>query len=46
MASSSRSPLKTRCPFLPITMAVPVSWHMGKTISAAMTAFFIISSAT
>ena len=33
-------------PFLPMTIAVPVSWHMGRTPPAAMQAFLSRSSAT
>ena len=29
-ASSSPPPVRTCWPFLPITMAVPVSWHIGQ----------------
>ena len=44
--TSSFSLVKTRCPFLPITMAVPVSWHIGKIPPAEMLAFFKRSNAT
>ena len=37
---------KTCWPFLPITIAVPVSWHIGSTPPAAMLAFLSRSSAT
>ena len=30
MAASSPPPVKTNWPFLPLTMAVPVSWHDGQ----------------
>ena len=46
MASSSPPPVNTNCPFLPLIIAVPVSWHMGKTPPAAMLAFFSRSRAT
>ena len=31
--------MNTRRPFLPMMMAVPVSWHIGSTPPAAMLAF-------
>ncbi len=46
MASSSPPPVNTNWPRLPLTMAVPVSWHMGRTPPAAMLAFFSRSRAT
>ena len=36
----------TYWPFLPLTIAVPVSWHIGRTPPAAMFAFFSRSRAT
>ena len=45
-ASLSEKPVQTCCPFLPITIAVPVSWHIGRTPFEDMTAFFSISRAT
>ena len=44
--ASSSPPVKTNLPFLPMTMAVPVSWHIGKMPPAAMFAFFKRSKAT
>ncbi len=46
IAASSPPPVHTAWPFLPMTMAVPVSWHIGSTPPAAMLAFFRSSSAT
>ena len=46
MAPPPSKPVKTCCPFLPMTMAVPVSWHMGSTPPAAMHAFCRSSVAT
>ena len=46
IAASSPPPVKTNWPFLPLTMAVPVSWHDGSTPPAAMYAFFSSSRAT
>ena len=46
MCSSSRPSVSTCWPRLPITMAVPVSWHMGSTPPAAMHAFLSRSRAT
>ena len=45
-ARSSSPPVSTRSPRLPITIAVPVSWHIGSTPAAAMLAFFSRSRAT
>ena len=45
-APASPPPVHTRWPFLPMTMAVPVSWHIGSTLPAAMLAFFRRSKAT
>lgn len=45
-AASSPPSVSTFWPRLPITIAVPVSWHMGSTPMAAMFAFFSRSSAT
>ena len=39
-AASSSPSVQTRRPFLPTTIAVPVSWHIGSTPPAAMLAFF------
>jgi hypothetical protein len=39
-AAASPPPVHTRWPFQPMTMAVPVSWHIGNTPPAAMLAFF------
>ena len=36
--SSSLTPVQTPCPFLATIVAVPVSWHMGKTNPAATAA--------
>ena len=46
IASRSPPPVSTSSPFLPFTIAVPVSWHDGRTPPAAMHAFFSSSSAT
>ncbi len=46
MCASSLPSVSTFCPRLPITIAVPVSWHIGSTPPAAMFAFFNRSSAT
>ena len=46
IAASSSPPVQTSWPFLPMTMAVPVSWHIGSTPPAEMLAFFSSSSAT
>jgi hypothetical protein len=46
IARSSPPPVKTNWPFLPLTIAVPVSWHIGSTPPAAIDAFFSRSSAT
>src|SRR6187455_2860331 len=49
MADSSEPLLlwvSTCWPRLPMTMAVPVSWHIGRTPPAAMLAFFSRSRAT
>ena len=46
MAASSPPPVSTYWPFLPLTIAVPVSWHDGSTPPAAMLAFFSSSRAT
>ena len=46
IASSSPPPVKTNWPFLALTIAVPVSWHIGSTPPAAMFAFFSRSRAT
>ena len=45
-SSSLEPPVMTRCPRLPATIAVPVSWQPGRTMLAAMLAFFNSSSAT
>ena len=39
-AASSSPPVHTRSPFFPMTIAVPVSWHIGSTPPAAILAFF------
>ena len=46
MARSSSPPVSTSSPRLPMTIAVPVSWHIGSTPPAAMLAFFSRSRAT
>ena len=46
MNSSSSTPVNTYWPFLPITVAVPVSWQKGKTPWAAISAFLSIVRAT
>ena len=46
MDFSSLPGVSTCCPRLPMTMAVPVSWHIGRTPAAAILAFFSRSSAT
>ena len=46
MAASSPPPVNTNWPFLPLTIAVPVSWHIGSTPPAAMVAFLSRSRAT
>ena len=45
-AASSSIPVQTSSPFLPNTIAVPVSWHMGRTPPAATLAFLSSSQAT
>ena len=40
IASRSPPPVTTSSPFLPLTIAVPVSWHDGRIPPAAMHAFF------
>ncbi len=45
-ASSSPPSVSTFWPRLPMTIAVPVSWHIGSTPAAAMLAFFSRSRAT
>ena len=45
-AAASPPPVQTRWPFLPMTIAVPVSWHIGSTRPAAILAFFSRSKAT
>ena len=45
-AAASSPPVHTCWPFLPMTIAVPVSWHIGSTLPAAMLAFFSRSKAT
>ena len=40
IAASSPPPVSTYWPRLPMTIAVPVSWHTGSTPPAAMFAFF------
>ena len=45
-AASSPPPVHTRSPFLPMTIAVPVSWHIGSTPPAAILAFLSKSWAT
>ena len=46
IASRSPPPVSTSSPFLPFTIAVPVSWHDGRMPPAAMHAFFSSSVAT
>ena len=46
MARSSPPPVNTNWPFLPLTIAVPVSWHIGRIPPAAIDAFFKRSRAT
>jgi hypothetical protein len=46
MAASSPPPVNTYWPFLPMMIAVPVSWQPGRTPAAAMPAFLSSSSAT
>ena len=46
MCSSSRPSVSTCWPRLPITIAVPVSWHIGSTPPAAMQALRSRSPAT
>ena len=46
MAASSSPSTHTFSPFLPITIAVPVSWHMGNILPAEILAFFNKSNAT
>ncbi len=46
IASRSPPPVSTCSPFLPFTIAVPVSWHDGRMPPAAMHAFFSSSVAT
>ena len=46
IASPSSTPVSTPSDFLPITIAVPVSWHIGSTPPAEMLTFFSRSSAT
>ena len=45
-AASSSPSVKTSRPFLPMMIAVPVSWHIGSTPPAAMLAFLRKSKAT
>ena len=45
-AASSSPSVMTLQPFLPMMIAVPVSWHIGSTPPAAMLAFFRKSKAT
>ena len=45
-AASSSPSVNTRWPRLPMTMAVPVSWHPGRTMPAATFAFLRSSRAT
>ena len=40
IAPSSVPSVKMARPFLPMTIAVPVSWHIGRMPPAAMLAFF------
>ena len=46
MAASSPPPVNTHWPFFALTIAVPVSWHIGSTPPAAIAAFFSRSRAT
>ena len=46
IASSSPPPVNTNWPFFALTIAVPVSWHIGSTPPAAIAAFLSRSSAT
>ena len=46
MATSSPPPVNTIWPFLPLMIAVPVSWHIGSTPPAATDAFLSRSRAT
>ena len=46
MATSSFEVVNTCWPFLAMTRAVPVSWHIGKIPPAEMLAFFKRSVAT
>jgi len=46
IAASSPPPVMTNWPFFALTIAVPVSWHIGSTPPAAIDAFFRRSSAT
>ena len=46
IASPSSAPVSTPSDFLPITIAVPVSWHIGRTPPAEMLTFLSRSSAT
>ena len=46
IASASSAKVRTCSPFLPITIAVPVSWHIGSTPPAAMLALRSSSVAT
>ncbi len=46
IASPSSAPVSTPSDFLPITIAVPVSWHIGSTPPAEMLTFLSRSSAT
>ena len=46
-SAAASSPSVQICwPFLPMTIAVPVSWHIGSTLPAAILAFFKRSNAT
>ena len=46
IAAASSPSVQTCWPFLPMTIAVPVSWHIGNTRPAAILAFFNRSKAT
>src|SRR5256885_8214493 len=46
VCSSDLPSVHTSRPFLALMIAVPVSWHIGKTPPAAMLAFFRKSNAT